>query len=242
MITKSEWQSVRRDLAEADRKKLGAPPSAEEILAYTNGELPPADEERVRHALVAWPELAATLAAPFPEDDGGAVSGETIDRQWTQFQRQMTRADAAPPRISYGWLAVAATLALVFAGLYVRATREVERLSQPHVISSEHLLLPSGTRGAEDAATLVRPGGGAALLRVFVPQSASFAAYRLELRGAQNVIWTGSAARGEEETISVLLPRELLGPGRYELVVYGVDGTREERLSSYALRVASSSP
>jgi hypothetical protein len=232
MITKREWQTARRDVVSADRKRLVEPPTAEEMLAYTNGELDPAREQRVREALAAWPELARTLSAEFPAE--GNVPDDIVDAQWAKFQRGLTHAPSRP-RTSYGWLAVAATIALAFAGLYWRAERDVRRLQQPRVISGEYLLMPGGSRGANDAATLI-PAGKPALVRLAVMQPSP--RYRVELRDARKTLWQSASVESDDQgVIALVIPAESLAPGRYELVLYGARG---EELTTYALRVSSS--
>src|ERR1051325_10204358 len=65
MITKTEWQGLHQQLMADERKRMGDPPTAEEVLAYMSGELSAEEEERIRERLVCYPELVRTLTAPF---------------------------------------------------------------------------------------------------------------------------------------------------------------------------------
>src|ERR1051325_5668871 len=57
MTTKSEWQAVNRQLRADQQKRLGEPPAAEELLAYTRGELPAEGGARGREWLAPGPAL-----------------------------------------------------------------------------------------------------------------------------------------------------------------------------------------
>src|SRR3954453_19107713 len=90
MITKNDWEVVLGRLTAEEREILGPPPTAEEMLAFEDGSLPPGQMERVRGLLVAYPELARALAHPIAEDDEPLPHGE-IDGRWTEFQRTLPR-------------------------------------------------------------------------------------------------------------------------------------------------------
>src|SRR5215212_5892851 len=108
MISRSDWKAVHEDMIAEDRRTLGAPPTAEELLAYTRGELAPDEAERIRELLVAYPELAQALTEPFPEEDakrGDAdfLSDEQVAKNWASLQQRIhgTAADAARGVVSY---------------------------------------------------------------------------------------------------------------------------------------------
>lgn len=231
-MTTPDWTDARREIAAADRKRLGDPPTAEEMLAYTRGELPAAEEQRIHELLAAYPELARTLAAPFPDDDGGLISEQELDKRWAQFG---WRARASRPRAPYAWTALAAAIALVFAGLYFQAAIEQNR---PRAISiSEHLVLPDGHRGGGSTATVLKPDGDAVLLRVALMDDRPLSTYRVELKKDERTLWTGTAAPSHDGTLPILVPRAFLEPGNYQLLVLSED----EHIGSYSLRVPESS-
>ncbi|HEX2121291.1 MAG TPA: hypothetical protein VHL59_06585, partial [Thermoanaerobaculia bacterium] len=162
MITKTEWQTVTRQLMADDRRRFDEPPTAEEMLAYTRGELTPEQEARVRERLVCHPDLVRTLTAPFPAE--GAEPGEPdflpdeeLAQHWTAMQTRMRGARPVEgARVLQFWrisAALAAMLALVFGALLWQARL---RVSEPRVVWEEQMLFPDDGRrgGGTDAATL----------------------------------------------------------------------------------------
>jgi hypothetical protein len=89
MTDKTEWQEANRRLMAEQRQKLGDPPTAEEMLAYSRGEMSAEEEERIRELLVAYPELARMNSAPFPEEAEAGVSKEAIRDGWNDVQRRL---------------------------------------------------------------------------------------------------------------------------------------------------------
>ena len=65
MIT-NEWDEALDAWIEDERERLGGPPTPEEVVAYTRGELSDADAERVRALLVYYPELTSLLIPDEP--------------------------------------------------------------------------------------------------------------------------------------------------------------------------------
>jgi hypothetical protein len=232
-----------------ERRRLGEPPTVEEMLAYERGELPPQDEERVRALLVAYPELAQALVMPFPDDDGEPeLSTELIDAQWSSLQRRLIepnvfpfRAPAAARRTGTPGLralaAAAAIAAVLSGGLLWRAEM---KLGQPRMASDEQLLLPDGQRGPGEASPVISPQDDSYLLVAPLINQQSFADYRLELIDAatRRVLWTSMAMpRRSSDTFAILVPSSFLKPGRYQVVLYGVADGHDERMASYTLRV-----
>lgn len=83
------WQEVSRALMANQRVELGDPPTAEEMLAYSRGGLPEAEEERIRDLLVAYPELARMYGAAFP-DEGENVSEAELAAAWNALERRIS--------------------------------------------------------------------------------------------------------------------------------------------------------
>jgi hypothetical protein len=132
--------------------------------------------------------------------------------------------------------AIAAALAVVFAGLLWQAKMELRR---PRALPQQ-MLAPDGQRGAggADATTLVATGDAYLLTPMLVSEQ-RFEAYRFELVDASGSSrWSsGLVRRGDDDTLAVLVPRSFLPPGRYKLVLYGVSGERREQLDTYSVRV-----
>ena len=240
MTTKSNWQAVHDQLTTEDRARLGEPPTGDEILAYMNGELDEPEKTRIRALLVAYPELARTLAHPFPaEGEGEKFSDEEVSKHFAQFQERVRPAAARvlPFRSVVAALAVAAMLALVFGGLLVQARRE---LARPYVAPEAQDLLPDGRRGGGEAVERVAAADQPFQVRISIADQPEFPSYRLDVVSSSDQrVWASqSLARTDSETFSVVMRRGLPA-GRYAIMLYGVDGAREKHLNEYAFRVTA---
>jgi hypothetical protein len=253
MITKSDWQAVRDEMAAADRRRLGEPPSADEMMAYERGELSGSDAERVRAWLVSNPDVARALIEPFPANgagpgDPGFLSDAELSKQWVALQRRIHAPDIAPARrvvqFPARWLGLAAAVALVFAGLFWRADLEVRRLtrqlSEPRMVGQHGGALwpDQNRRGGGEEPQVTVPAGRDADFDIMLAGEALFQQYRLELSATgTQPSWKSPASQAVDGALSIHIPREFLKPGNYRIVVYGVTGTHEERLDSYSFRV-----
>lgn len=238
MITKSELQAVHGQMLAERRRRLGPPPTNEELFAFMRGELSADDEARVRELLIAYPELARAMAEPFPEE--GDLSEIELAVHWKSLQTRI-HGDPAQRRVRF-WrrtsAALAAAMILAFGGIVWQRQASLA----PRVTTAMHLLLPDGQRGPEDAATLITAGGDPFLLVVSMINPRVFEQYRLELITAgtpPRTLWSSEPMRRpDNDTFRIVLPGGFLAPGRYQVVVWGVSGQRQERLSTYSLRVA----
>jgi hypothetical protein len=254
MTSKSDWQDANRELIAEQREKLGDPPTAEELLAYSRGELSENEEERIRDLLVAYPELARMYAAPFPEE-GDAVSEEQVRGSWNALQDRLgirkdpavrPEAEAQRGRVlffRYVPASVAAALALLFFGLFVqaesRARYHAEQSRAPRVLGDPQELDPDGNRGTH-AQTMLRKDGEAYLLKPRLINQVRYAHYRIELldaKGAQ--LWFNNSAQPDEyDAFQIVVPHEFLRAGEhYELRIFGVDGNAKKALGRYDLAV-----
>jgi hypothetical protein len=255
MIRKSDWEALHEELAAEDRRTLGDPPTVEELEAYSRGELSSEEETRVRALLVAYPELARAFVAEFPEDDAAEgdedyLSPDEVSRRLADF-RKSVHSTPAPHRqagrvllFRYVPTAVAAALALIFAGLYWQAQSTARRLSaellKPRALD-EQQLTPDGRRGPSGATTITVDGDGA-LLVVPLFDAAHFSNYRVALFDAEprKLLWSSTdVPRDADDAFRIVVPRQRLEAGHtYQVVVSGLDGTREEELATYSMRVA----
>src|SRR6476659_9263771 len=119
MANKSDWQKAGRRLTAELRQKLGDPPTAEELLAYSRGELSESEEDRIRDLLVAYPELARMYGAALPDEPEPGVSDKEIAAGLQDAKRRL--GIPTPHRRAWNYIptTIAAALALVFFGLYV---------------------------------------------------------------------------------------------------------------------------
>jgi hypothetical protein len=211
------------------------PPTVDEMLAYRDGTLSADDESRVREVLLCWPELLHALVAAVPDDDAGdALPPGVLERQWSAM-----RADRGVVRgariltFHRAVTAIAASLAVVFGGLFWRAERE---LRQPRALS-QLILMSDNTRGAAPEPVTISRGDGD-LLSVALTGEESFESYRfILLDDAGREVWRSNLVRPKDDTLGVLLPRASVAPGRYHLVLHGISGARDEPLDRYSLRV-----
>jgi hypothetical protein len=242
MIRKSDWQAVQDEMFAEDRASLGEPPTDEELHAYSSGELPPEEEERVRALLVAYPELARAMATPFPIDDTESLPEQEVSRQWRSFRAQLaskeTGQKASGGKVLQFWrasAALAAGLALVFGGLL---WREVTR-HDPHVLGDRQVLLyADGARGGSRQPALVTPDGESMVLIVPLFNAGASQRYRLEIADKTHTLWRSDVlTRPADDAFRIELARGYLRPGTYQVVLYGAGGAREQRLETYSLRV-----
>lgn len=254
MITKSDWESVRQQMADEDRRTLGEAPATEEILAYGRQELPEADADRVRAWLIGNPEVARALVQPFPSDhaklgDDDFLPQAELTSAWASVQARV-RPAGAPRGLKFPerWLAVAAMVALAFAGLFWQAESKARRygreLHMPRVLPVPQQLAPDGTRGVSRPSRPIVAAGSDVLLDLPLSHlsESKFAEYRIKIADERTIpvrkLWESAPVRpGEEARLSVLIPGAVLKPGKYRIVVYGVKDGREEALDSYTVPV-----
>jgi hypothetical protein len=268
MITKTDLQSVNEELRAESRRRLGDPPTPEELLAYRRGELPPEEEGRIRELLVAYPELARSLAEPFPTEgaepgDPDYLSDEEMARHWTSIQQRLgatanaARSEAsaaAPPaaqpahdgRVLQFWrrasFALAAMLVLAFSGLLWQL-QSARQLGLPLVASEERQLFPDGRRGGGESSVTLARGGDAYLLVASMLGREQFATYRVDIvdpdTDSAKALWSSpDLQRRDDGAFRILVPQQFLKPDRrYQIVIYGINGPREERLAGYTFHV-----
>ncbi len=237
MIRKADWQDALDGMTAEDRRRLGPPPTAEEVAAYMNGTLPAGEEARVRELLVAHPELARTLTMPFPDDDEPLPE---LDRHWAEFQTRVAPPRAESGRVLQFWraaAALAAVLAVDFGALFWRAQ---SRLDEPRAAWQIAVLEMDGHRGPAGPATVIRPAGESLMLVVPLIGTSPYREYRLDLTSGERTLWRSDTLRRDDETtsFSIDVPSSFLEPGRYRVELYGVDGEREEKLGTYSMVVA----
>jgi hypothetical protein len=241
MTTKSELYEASRALMAEDRRRVGEPPTAEEVLALMRGELPAEEGAHIRERLVAYPDLVRTLTVPFPTEgaepgDPDYMSDDEFAARWAALQRR--RQNPGGGRVLQFWRAfgaIAAALALVFGALFWQAKSE---LTKPRVLWEQELY-PDGRRGGGETSTEVTADVESFLL---VTGDSAFEKYRVEIvDAASNVpqtLWKSDPiTRRSDGALAIVVHRKLFQPGKYQLVLYGVSGARQEPLSTYTIRV-----
>jgi hypothetical protein len=259
MIKKSDWQTVHDEMLEEERRRLGEPPTAEELFAYARGTMSAKDEERIQAFLVAYPELAAAMSEPFPDGEAapgepGYVSDEEIERRLDAFHARV--APRPEPlrggRVVTFWkslAAAAAVLAAASSGLFWQAHTKMARLeselARPKVAWEEQLLREDGRRGAPDTAQTLPGNAEMHFLVGALVRPEHFSDYRVEIldlssRPVRSLWSSREVQRRSNGTFGILVPGSFLKPGAYRIVLYGVDGSQEEEeLASYSIRVVA---
>lgn len=251
MNTKSDWQRVNRELMEQQRRELGAPPTAEEMLAYMRGELSPEQEERMRELLVCYPELARGLSEPFPAEDAapgepGYVSDETMARRWTSLQSRIRHRRGRGRTLGFSHVAtaIAATVLLLFgAGLW----RAQMQATQPRIVTAEEnvsvpltpLTKEDGKRGPDSSLEVVENSGKPALLLLPVDQPTSDEYIIKIMRDDRpDPVWDREGLRiREENAFRILVPAGYLEPGGHRVVLHRVHGSRNHLVARYPIHV-----
>ena len=252
MNTKSDWQTVNRELMEERRRELGPPPSVEELLAYTRGELSQEEEERVRELLVCYPELARGLTEPFPEEDAqpgepGYVSDEEMARRWTALQSRVAERRRGGRLFHFSRLsaAIAATVVVLFGAALWRAQTHADRPrivgAQEELALTPQLLEPEGRRGIGSTAETVESVGKPVLLQVPLIDQYEIDRYRIRIVDSARPelhLWQSDPVQiGAGNAFRILIPGDYLQPGRYHILVYDADGENAPPLRRYAIRV-----
>jgi hypothetical protein len=243
MITKSELQAARQSMGNGANVE---PPSAEEVLAYIQGELPETEEARVRELLVAHPDMLRAATMPFPSGDAGDLSEHEVARQWKSFQRSM--GTVSTDRSLNVWrtaAALAAALAITLGGLLWQSAEHArlltQQLTEPRVAGYQ-LLLPDGQRGPGGVSTLA-PVGDSYLVATPILGAVPFDTYRLELVDltTRRSLWRRDGLpRPDSDTFAILIPRQTFHPGMFQVVLYGVNGKLAEKLATYTVTVPKS--
>ncbi|PYQ26599.1 MAG: hypothetical protein DMF56_23600 [Acidobacteria bacterium] len=248
MNTKADWQAVGRQLREEDRRGAGEPPTADEVLAYTRGELPPEEEASVRERLLCHPDLVRTLTEPFPAEgakrgDPDYLTDAEYEFHWAAMQKKMQKPVqpvSQPGRVLHFWRFAAAVAAAISVVLGASLWQANQRLAEPRVVAEQQVLFPDGRRGGGlEAATLSAHGESVLLVVPLIGQN-EYQQYRLELVDAasRSTVWKSEPlALRDDETFTLLVSRRFFRPGTYEVVVSGITGATEERVATYSLRV-----
>lgn len=257
MADKSEWQEANRQLRMEAREKLGDPPTAEEMLAYSRGELSESERERIHDLLVAYPEIARMYGAPFPDEpqegDADAVSEDELRAGWSALQPRLRRppAEVSPRRERFTFrrhlpTSLAAALALAFLGLFVQAesrVRQHEREGRlPRLLGAPQELDADGNRGPS-APTMLQNDGDVYLLKLRLVNHVRHPHYKIVLQDTNGTtLWTNNSAHpDEEDAFQIVIPHDFLTPGRkYRFVVVGVDGETRTPAGTYDVAVPAS--
>jgi hypothetical protein len=247
MITKADWQAVHDEIMAEERRKLGEPPTFDEVLAYTRGELSEQEAERVRALLVWYPELARTIAEPFPEDEADGrqlVSDDELTERWAALEKRIDGGRTNVRRFPRIWIGVAAALAVVFTSVIWQSGLHSRRLPQASALIDDsaedyRTLRPGGFRGGGNEFTMLEAEDDDYRLAIPIIGSSERNDFRLEIvDSSDQQLWSSEILRRPPtDTFALVVPRAFLKPGQYEIVLHGVEGAARERLAFYPVRV-----
>jgi hypothetical protein len=241
MVHENDWERARLDLTTRGRERAGDPPTPEEIVAYSRGELPPAEEERVREALSYYPELAKMLSETDDDEYEPLLSGAELAADWRRVQQRLPRTSEPVVPLSWPWQwATAASLALaaVLGVLYLNLLREKQQ-PREHVeraVLLEHT--PRGT-GASLQALELQPSTEYVVLTLTLLDEAPAGPFSVEMRDTStappSIVWKSAITRGRDGTFSFEVPRPFLTASEYQLDLYA--SGKEKPIATYAFEL-----
>jgi hypothetical protein len=226
MITKNDWDAALDAWVTEERERLGGPPTPEEVVAYTRGELADAEAARVRALLVYYPELTSLLL-----DDADAPA---LPKRWT-------------PHSLLRFMPLAAGLLIaLLTVLLIQSRGELARSAQenrtPYVHQTRYELQALQSRGVGELPVYeLPPGEERYLLALTLLSETAYERYRIDIvaisGGRSNVVSTMKTVRPAEGTLELSVPRPLIQSGTFRIDVYGIEGDRTERVESFRIRI-----
>ncbi|HZF13584.1 MAG TPA: zf-HC2 domain-containing protein [Thermoanaerobaculia bacterium] len=248
-----DWQELLGELAAAERSE-GDHLTADELVAYQDGELPAAERERAQGHLAACPDCTALLLdleeLRVPSTTEPPASEIEVAAVWRDVRE---RANARTPPVGRpaprlrAFQALAASLLLATLGLsawVLSLEHRLEEISQPQVnvpvVDLRAALSRSdGAAGSAAGLPAVEPGARLFTLVVTPASRQDFAAYEATLTRAGGArVWHGGGlAKNRFGSFSLTFSRHQVGPGEYRLELTGVEGGRRELLGEYTFAV-----
>lgn len=239
MTTKTDWEVAMEQYMAAEGEKLGGPPSAEEVIAYTRGELPEEEAERIRTLLVYYPGLAPVLAEQEPELVHGILTPEELAHDRAAIAARLVSPFTQRRRLtSTHYLALAASVLLVITAVLGVQVRRLQReLNQPHAVARYALHAKGDLRSPHAPPRNVVPAGQRnAVLALPLDEGSAFPRYRVDLLQGDATLWSDADLRSHGDSLELSMP---LPAGDYRLELYGMDGSQAQPLASYDLRVTT---
>jgi hypothetical protein len=235
-------------------------PDADELVAYHEGTLSPADAQRIQDHLVACRECATLVAdlEGLGDPDFGAgedLPDETAELVWKNVRQQIRRDEGPSNVVSFrgrtgaaklpSWvrplaaMLVISTMALSGWVAYLRD--QVKDLSSPQLNAPILDLYPAGSTRGEGLAIQTVPPDVRLFTVVLNPAGRqAFEEYELQIVNAE-----GDEVRRDRGlepnpygSFSATLSRDLLGPGDFRVRLVGIDpGGGRQTVGEYALRI-----
>jgi hypothetical protein len=247
MIRKEDWDAVyRRQLADG-QKRLGPPPTFEEVEALSSGQLPEEKAERIRELLSYYPDMLRILTEPFPDSGDGVLKDEELEADLDKIRERIRTTAPSPlafpqkewPRRAFP-LAASIIIAIALGGVGVW-----RMMSHPRGVVTQ-VLYPErdrgiGARGAPSATPARLSKDTDYLLEPVFDSPRAYREYRLELLDLGTTpprrVWLReNVTQQRDSTYPVRLSTDKLDPGLYRLILYGVDGSVDD-LADYTIRL-----
>jgi hypothetical protein len=245
MIRESEWPKAYRDGLEDAQKRVGPPPTDEDLERLQRGELSMDEADSVRERLSYYSDLARAIAMPIPEENT-ALTPEELEADIAAMRKTIRELPDTPAvftarRTSPHALSIAAAIlvSVAIAGIAIWIARRGEPRG-----SVTRVLYADGDRGAGAQMPIQLTTATDYVLRpVFRPER-PYSQYRLDLLRAGTPSPTliqsfQDVQRQANGTYPIQLTTARLTPGLYELVLYGVDGGTADRLAVYTMRISA---
>ncbi|HEX8253628.1 MAG TPA: hypothetical protein VF846_10790 [Thermoanaerobaculia bacterium] len=222
MITKNDWDAALDAWIIAERERLGGPPTPDEVVAYTRGELMPAEAARVRALLVYYPELTELLTYKTPAP--------------AQLKPKRTFRQIMP--LAAGLLIALLTILLVQSRWEL--ARAARGSDEPYVHQTRHVLQAVRSRGPSiNAPVHELPSAEERYLLALVIEERNYRAFRIDIvhTSDEKVVRTANALQTADGTIELSVPRHLIADGTYRIDVRGLERANAYLLESFHVRV-----
>lgn len=244
MVHENDWERARLDLTTRGRERAGDPPTPEEIVAYSRGELSPAEEERVREALSYYPDLAKMLSETDNDEYEPMLSDTELAADWRKVRQRLPRTSEPVVPLSRSWqwataasLALAAVLGVLYLNLLLENQQPREHVER--VVLLEHT--PRGTDAPPQALEL-QPSTEYVVLTLTLLDEAPAGPFSVEMRDTSTtpppVVWKSTVIRGRDGTFSVGVPRSFLTAREYQLDLYATG--KDKPVATYAFALDGS--
>lgn len=247
MITKEQWDAIYREEIADGQKRLGPPPTFEEVEALSRGELSDAEAQRVRELLSYYPDLLRVFTEPLPANAEGVLTDEELASDLSRIRSRLRDGQVSvrkTARKDPAWRMLAIAAGVVIAvtlgsiGVWRKTTQQRPLLTV--------FVYPEASRGIDarglPGVTPARISTNADyVLNPVFESRRQYREYRIELLDLTTEppkrLWLRDhVARQPDSTYPVRLSTKDLEPGLYRLVLYGVDEAVEE-LAEYTLRL-----
>jgi len=263
---KPPLDAALRHLAEQQRRSLTSHPTPQELAAYHAGELPPEAEAKILDHLAICRECSDLLldlsgfADLKPPQGVPELTDEQVEQDWQKLRAKMGEGQGKkdrtaevvpirpagpapkPERTFPVWLPVAASLLAVLGfsfGLY--QSSQVAKLEQQladRTLPWSSAAIPLDGRtvrsGEEQEVTRITSTKDA-ILSLYTDSEDTFPVYEAEFIGPVKVKVPVASEDGLPGSLVIL--RDSLKRGSYDIYLYGVDGSQRTRIEEYKLQV-----